>query len=341
MPLRTQAAIGCTPLTFPRRSRPAATPRLATSARSLRVSAQRNAFYDANQEACCGAPLVARGVVSLSRQQGVHPCPPPIADHRSPQHERAGGAGWRSARRACSVRWRSRSAGCLGAWQWDRAHQQASAIEPDPPAPIADVMRPAQPGRGEGRLVQVDGAWADAPAALVAGKQVDGVDAVLLVMPLAVPAAATGIDQPATLPVLMGWLPAASDCPRHRPELRPSVAGYVRGGRGYVAAPDRDARRLRDLAGIHGDIGARPRVARSRVFLPGGVGSPAPGWNRHAAARGPQPPRPPLPDLLRRSGGCSALLARPSRCAGYATMDAYPKPTRRPSDHRHPPSAER
>ncbi len=98
--------------------------------------------------------------------------------------------------------------GALGAWQWDRAHQQAAAIEPNPPAPLADVMRPGEPGRGEGRLVEVPGTWAQAPAGLVWGKEVDGTPAVLLIMPLSVPASATGTGSAATLPVLMGWKPA-------------------------------------------------------------------------------------------------------------------------------------
>lgn len=131
--------------------------------------------------------------------------------------------------------------GLLGTWQWDRAHQQASATEPDPPAPLADVMRPAQPGRGEGRLVEVTGMWADAAVALVPGKEVDGTDAVLLVMPLFVPAALTGTGQAATLPVLMGWQPAVevadvAAVPRAGGEAR--VSGYVRGGEGYLAPPD-------------------------------------------------------------------------------------------------------
>ena len=116
----------------------------------------------------------------------------------------------------------------LGAWQWDRAHQQASPIEADPPAPLADVMRPGEAGRGEGRLVEVEGAWADADVALVAGKEIDGTDAVLLVMPLEVPATATGTGSAAILPVLMGWRPAADV----------AVAGYVRGGEGSAPPPD-------------------------------------------------------------------------------------------------------
>lgn len=138
--------------------------------------------------------------------------------------------------------------GWLGAWQWDRAHQQASAIEPDPPAPLADVMRPAEPGRGEGRLVVADGTWADADAALVAGKEIDGIEAVLLLLPLEVPASSTGTGAAATLPVLMGWKPAAEVVDVRGVDVRgvdvssaggpASVSGYVRGGEGSAPPPD-------------------------------------------------------------------------------------------------------
>lgn len=133
--------------------------------------------------------------------------------------------------------------GTLGTWQWDRAHQQASAIESDPPAPLADVMRPAESGRGEGRLVEVSGTWAQAPAGLVAGKEIDGTPAVLLMMPLAVPASATGTGSSATLPVLLGWKPAedvvggSSDLPSSGVQV--TVSGYVRGGEGSAPPPDR------------------------------------------------------------------------------------------------------
>jgi cytochrome oxidase assembly protein ShyY1 len=128
--------------------------------------------------------------------------------------------------------------GLLGTWQWDRAHQQSSAIEADPPAPLADVMRPGQAGSGEGRLVEVQGVWADVNVALVAGKEVDGTDAVLLVMPLEVPASATGTGSAATLPVLMGWLAADDVADVPRTGGAGLVAGYVRGGEGSVAPPD-------------------------------------------------------------------------------------------------------
>ena len=131
--------------------------------------------------------------------------------------------------------------GVLGMWQWDRAHRQSAPVEADPPAPIADVMRPGEPGGGEGRLVLVDGQWADEPAALVDGKEVDGVPAVLLIVALAVPADQTGTGVAGTLPVLMGWMPA--DDLEEVPHLRgdASVGGYVRGGEGFTAAPDRES----------------------------------------------------------------------------------------------------
>jgi len=128
--------------------------------------------------------------------------------------------------------------GLLGTWQWDRAHQQASAIEPDPPAPLADVMRPAESGRGEGRLVEVTGTWADAAAGLVQGKEVDGIEAVLLVMPLEVPASLSGTGDLATLPVLMGWKPAADVVGVPSTGGSASVSGYVRGGEGSEPPPD-------------------------------------------------------------------------------------------------------
>jgi len=98
--------------------------------------------------------------------------------------------------------------GALGWWQWERAQSQGQIIVPGPPVPIADVDRPGETTRGIGRLVEVRGSWADAPAAYVPGRAVEGTDAVLLVLPLRVDADATGTGREATLAVLAGWLPA-------------------------------------------------------------------------------------------------------------------------------------
>jgi cytochrome oxidase assembly protein ShyY1 len=128
--------------------------------------------------------------------------------------------------------------GVLGSWQWDRAHQQSRAIDPDPIAPLADIMRPGESGRGEGRLVEVTGEWSEAPAALIAGKEIDGVPAVLLIVPLTVPSDLTGTGSEGTLGVMAGWLPAqdVADAPLTGADA--SFTGYVRAGEG--ASPDPD-----------------------------------------------------------------------------------------------------
>lgn len=128
--------------------------------------------------------------------------------------------------------------GLLGTWQWQRAHQQSHAVDPDPRAPLADVMRPGEAGKGEGRLIEVDGAWARADVALVADKEVEGVPAVLLVLPLTVGADATGTGVEGTLGVLAGWLPADEAVGALGATGSPHVTGYVRGGEGIAPTPD-------------------------------------------------------------------------------------------------------
>lgn len=132
--------------------------------------------------------------------------------------------------------------GLLGTWQWDRAHARATPVEPDPEAPLADVMRPGEGGRGEGRLVTVEGAWEGLPAALVAGKEIEGEAAVLLILPLRVGAEQTGTGEPGTLPVLAGWLPE-DEAPAAVPTLdgQAAIAGYVRGGEGSAPPPTEPA----------------------------------------------------------------------------------------------------
>ena len=98
-------------------------------------------------------------------------------------------------------------------------------------------MRPGEAGRGEGRLIEVDGTWSKADAGLVTGKQLDGVPAVLLVLPLSVPAAATGTGTPGTLGVLAGWLPADEVAAASFVGGSTHVTGYVRGGEGLTPPP--------------------------------------------------------------------------------------------------------
>ena len=125
----------------------------------------------------------------------------------------------------------------LGSWQWDRAHQQSAPVEPDPRAPLAQVMKPAEPGIGEGRLVEVTGTWANEDVAVVAGKEVDGVPAVLLIRALTVSADQTGTGTEATLAVLAGWLHADAELALPDAGDTVTITGYVRGGEGAAPAP--------------------------------------------------------------------------------------------------------
>ncbi|NYI40692.1 SURF1 family protein [Demequina lutea] len=128
--------------------------------------------------------------------------------------------------------------GFLGTWQWQRAHQQAHAVDPDPRAALAAVMRPGEAGRGEGRLIEVDGTWANVDVGLVAGKELEGVPAVLLVLPLTVPADATGTGAEGTLGVIAGWLPADEVASTPAVGGSTHVTGYVRGGEGLTPTPN-------------------------------------------------------------------------------------------------------
>ena len=127
--------------------------------------------------------------------------------------------------------------GFLGTWQWQRAHQQSHAVEPDPRAALSAVMRPGEPGRGEGRLIEVDGSWATSDVGLVTGKELDGVPAVLLVLPLTVPADETGTGAEGTLGVMAGWLPADEVASAPVAGGSSHVTGYVRGGEGVTPPP--------------------------------------------------------------------------------------------------------
>lgn len=129
----------------------------------------------------------------------------------------------------------------LGSWQWDRAHQQSAPVEPDPRAPLAQVMKPAEPGIGEGRLIEVTGTWANQAVAVVAGKEVDGVPAVLLIRALTVPADQTGTGAEATLAVMAGWLPADAELALPEAGDTVTITGYVRGGEGAAPAPGIEA----------------------------------------------------------------------------------------------------
>lgn len=98
--------------------------------------------------------------------------------------------------------------GALGWWQWTRAQTTGASVLPDPPVAIAQVARPGESvGTAIGRQVTVAGTWADVDAAIVTGREVDGVPAAFLVRALTVPADQTGTGEEGTLAVVVGWRP--------------------------------------------------------------------------------------------------------------------------------------
>lgn len=130
----------------------------------------------------------------------------------------------------------------LGLWQWTVGTHGGAEVEPAPAAPLADVLAPASPAEpGVGKAVTVAGAFADDDAALVGGGRViDGIDAVLVVRPFTVAADATGTGEPATLPVVVGWVPAA-DVDSVAPDLATDateLSGYLRGAEGASVSSD-------------------------------------------------------------------------------------------------------
>ncbi|WP_084038390.1 SURF1 family cytochrome oxidase biogenesis protein [Demequina sp. NBRC 110053] len=132
--------------------------------------------------------------------------------------------------------------GALGMWQWNRASEQGEVRQPDPPVAIAEVAAPATTAdTAIGRDVWADGAWADADVALVPGREVDGAEAVMVVRAFAVSADATGTGEPATLPVVVGWL-APEDVAgfdTSAPETT-RIDGVMRSAEGAAPAQDPD-----------------------------------------------------------------------------------------------------
>lgn len=129
--------------------------------------------------------------------------------------------------------------GALGWWQWQRAQDQATTVTPEPAVPLSEVLTPgASPGAAVGRQVTVTGRWAEADAALVYGREVDGTPAAFLVRPLTVDADQTGTGQPATLAVLVGWRPDDAVVAPDADGGHVTVSGYLRAGEASRAGAD-------------------------------------------------------------------------------------------------------
>ncbi|WP_062524611.1 SURF1 family protein [Demequina rhizosphaerae] len=132
--------------------------------------------------------------------------------------------------------------GALGWWQWSRASTTGRTVQPDPAVPLAEVLAPAaSAGTAYGRQVTVTGTWADEDAAVVTGREVDGVAAEMLVRALTVPAEQTGTGEEATLAVVVGWRPEGEVAgPDDAPGAEVSLEGYLRAPEASTAssAPD-------------------------------------------------------------------------------------------------------
>lgn len=129
--------------------------------------------------------------------------------------------------------------GALGWWQWQRAQEQATTVTTEPAVPLTDVLTPgASPGTAVGRQVTVTGRWAEAEAAVVYGRAVDGTPAAFLVRPLTVDADQTGTGEPATVAVLVGWRPDDALVGPDDQDGRVTVSGYLRAGEASRAGAD-------------------------------------------------------------------------------------------------------
>jgi cytochrome oxidase assembly protein ShyY1 len=118
--------------------------------------------------------------------------------------------------------------GWLGVWQWDRAHARASTVRDDEPVPIAETLAPStDAAEAIGRSVTVTGRWGD-DAALVRGREVDGVPSVLLVRSLIVPADQTGTGVEARIAVLVGHQPEGEVVCADAVEGTVTASGYLR-----------------------------------------------------------------------------------------------------------------
>ncbi|MEE6297290.1 SURF1 family protein [Georgenia wangjunii] len=127
----------------------------------------------------------------------------------------------------------------LGFWQLDRAGiraQEAVQVEraerlAADPVPVEDVLAPQRALTADelGRRVGMTGQYAAGEEVLVPGRQVDGVDAVLVVTALHL---TEGAHAGAIMPVVRGWVPSA--------ELAASglEAGGSEGGIGELDVPD-------------------------------------------------------------------------------------------------------
>lgn len=167
--------------------------------------------------------------------------------------------------------------GALGWWQWTRAQAQATVVAPAPEVPLSEVMLPGERATGIGRRVVVEGAWGSQPRLLVTGRNVEGQDATLLVVPLTVDGAHTAGGEEATLAVLAGWLPAHDVAPDAARAGEVTVRGYLRGTDAMdVLTVDAEGSLTSPALSTAALAGAWDGPVYSVVLT---AAEPAPGWN--------------------------------------------------------------
>ena len=183
--------------------------------------------------------------------------------------------------------------GWLGVWQWDRAHARASTVRDDEPAPIAEILTPStDAAEAIGRSVTVTGRWGD-DAALVRGREVDGVPSVLLVRSLIVPADRTGTGVEARIAVLVGHQPDGELICADAVEGTITASGYLRSSEPPPLAAD--------AAEVEGGCGAPSTsvlsVAELAQTWPGPLYSAVLVADDGAAGWAPMPERDPVTRL--------------------------------------------
>ncbi|WP_164471466.1 SURF1 family protein [Georgenia faecalis] len=162
----------------------------------------------------------------------------------------------------------------LGMWQLDRAGfraQEAAQVEraerlAADPVPIAEVFAPqtAMTADEVARRVAVTGEFDAEQQVLVPGREVGGVDAVMVVTALHV---TQGPHDGAILPVLRGWIPAADLAATRLETGGPRVDGLA-----DVVVPDPPSGVVEVTGLLNG-----PEAVSSDVLPPGQLGSISPG----------------------------------------------------------------
>ena len=128
----------------------------------------------------------------------------------------------------------------LGAWQMHREDDAAKLADADP-RPLEDVLGPDAPFPGDavGRPVLMQGEWLSEATVLVADREHEGEEGFWLVVPLVTcGSTGSGCEEPAAMPVAVGWTPTVAGAP-DPPTGSAEVTGWLQPGEA-AAEPDED-----------------------------------------------------------------------------------------------------